>query len=64
MNPEELKALQAPIKEGEQVATLKVVVPGRNNLEIPLFSGANVNQLGILLRLGAAIKYILWGETG
>ena len=56
--------LQAPIKDGDKVATLKIVVPGRNIMEIPLFSGASVNQLGILMRLGAAIKYILWGETG
>ena len=56
--------IQAPIKIGEKLAVLKVEAKGQKSLEIPLFSGADVDQLGILLRFGAAIKYILWGETG
>ena len=56
--------IQAPIKLGEKLAVLKVEAPGESDLEIPLFSGADINQLGIFLRLGAAIKYILWGENG
>ena len=43
---------------------IKVEVPGKENLEVPLFSGIDVNRLGMILRLGAAIKFILWGETG
>ena len=54
----------APIKIGDKLAVLKVEATGQKSLEIPLFSGADVNRLGILLRFGAAIKYILWGETG
>ena len=56
--------IQAPIKIGDKLAVLKVEATGQKSLEIPLFSGADVNRLGILLRFGAAIKYILWGETG
>ena len=54
----------APIKIGDKLAVLKVEATGQKSLEIPLFSGADVDQLGVFLRLGAAIKYILWGETG
>ena len=56
--------IQAPIKIGDKLAVLKVEATGQKSREIPLFSGADVNRLGILLRLGAAIKYILWGESG
>jgi len=56
--------IQAPIKIGDKLAVLKVEATGQKSLEIPLFSGTDVNRLGILLRFGAAIKYILWGETG
>jgi len=56
--------IQAPIKIGDKLAVLKVEATGQKSLEIPLFSGADVDQLGVFLRLGAAIKYILWGETG
>ena len=56
--------IQAPIKVGDKLAVLKVEATGQKSIEIPLFSGTDVNRLGILLRLGAAIKYILWGETG
>jgi len=56
--------IQTPIKIGDKLAVLKVEATGLKSREIPLFSGADVNRLGILLRLGAAIKYILWGETG
>jgi len=54
----------APIKKGDQLATLKISVPDQPDREIPLFSGADINRLGLLSRFGAAIKFILWGETG
>jgi len=54
----------APIKKGEKLGILKVEVPGKENLKVPLFSGIDVHRLGMILRLGAAIKFILWGETG
>tara|TARA_B100000315_G_scaffold254173_1_gene294626 strand:+ start:470 stop:1606 length:1137 start_codon:yes stop_codon:yes gene_type:complete len=53
----------APIKKGDVLATLKVELPGRPTLEIPLVSGADVGQLGVFSRLGAAVKYVLWGES-
>ena len=54
----------APIKKGQKLGILKVKVPGKETQEVPLVSGADVNRLGMILRLGAAIKFILWGETG
>ena len=53
----------APIKKGDVLATLKIELPGRPPLEAPLVSGADVGQLGVFSRLGAAVKYVLWGES-
>ncbi len=55
--------VSAPIKEGDVLATLKIEIPDRETLEIPLVSGANIEQLGMFSRLGAAVEYILWGES-
>ena len=54
----------APVKKGDQLATLKITMPDQPDREIPLYSGADINRLGMLSRFGAAIKFILWGETG
>lgn len=55
--------IPAPIKKGDVLATLKIEIPDRKTLEIPLVSGADVGQLGMFSRLGAAVQYILWGES-
>lgn len=56
--------IPAPIKKGDPLAVLKVELPNQAPLEIPLLSGGDVTRLGMFSRLGAAIKFILWGETG
>ncbi|MEE8394253.1 MAG: D-alanyl-D-alanine carboxypeptidase family protein [Rhodospirillales bacterium] len=54
----------APIREGDEIATLKVSVPDKEPIEIPLRAGAGVERLGLVGRLGEALKYILWGGSG
>ncbi|MDP6110111.1 MAG: D-alanyl-D-alanine carboxypeptidase family protein, partial [Rhodospirillales bacterium] len=54
----------APLKKGDNLATLLIEVPGRETLEVLLQAGADVAKLGVASRLGAAIKFILWGESG
>ena len=56
--------IQAPIKKGDKLGTLKIEASGQTKLEVPLYSGADVSRLGLILRLSTAIKYILWGESG
>jgi serine-type D-Ala-D-Ala carboxypeptidase (penicillin-binding protein 5/6) len=55
--------IAAPIQKGSTLATLKIEVPGKENIELPLVAGANVNQLSLFLRLGKAVEYLLWGDT-
>ena len=56
--------LPAPITKGTELAKLIISAPGFPTLEIPLRAGRDVDQLGPLGRLGAAIKHLLWGSSG
>jgi D-alanyl-D-alanine carboxypeptidase (penicillin-binding protein 5/6) len=54
----------APITQGDQIATLKVEVPNQDTIEFPLYAAHDVGRLGFIGRIGAAIKYLLWGANG
>ena len=54
--------VSAPIEKGTVLATLKIKIPDRKDIELPLISGAHVGQLGLFSRLGKAVEYLLWGE--
>lgn len=53
--------LPAPIAAGSQIATLVVTAPDSERIEIPLYAGADVAQLGPVGRLGEALRYLVWG---
>ncbi|KZB72912.1 D-alanyl-D-alanine carboxypeptidase [Thalassospira sp. MCCC 1A01148] len=54
----------APISQGDQIAMLKVEVPDQDTIEFPLYAAHDVGRLGFVGRIGAAIKYLLWGANG
>lgn len=54
----------APIAKGDRLAVLKAEIPGRPAIQVPLVAGADVGRLGLFSRLGAALKYIIWGDAG
>jgi D-alanyl-D-alanine carboxypeptidase (penicillin-binding protein 5/6) len=56
--------LAAPIKTGDKLAVLRVSAPGSDAVEVPLFAASDIGQLGALSRLGAAIRFIIWGDAG
>jgi D-alanyl-D-alanine carboxypeptidase (penicillin-binding protein 5/6) len=56
--------IAAPIAIGQPIAKLVVTVPDRPPVEMPLVAGSAVESLGLMGRLSAALKYILWGESG
>lgn len=56
--------IPAPITKGDKLAKLVVTAPGAAPVEVPLVAGASVERLGIFGRLGAALKYLLWGNAG
>lgn len=54
----------APIAKGTEIAKVVIAAPGRQPMEIPLVAGADVEQLGLFGRLGAAFESIVWGHSG
>jgi len=56
--------IPAPVKQGDVIAKVVIAAPGQDDVEIPLVAGASVARLGLVGRLGAALKSILWGESG
>jgi D-alanyl-D-alanine carboxypeptidase (penicillin-binding protein 5/6) len=56
--------IPAPIKEGTPVAELVVTAPGLEPKTVPLLAGADVERLGVFGRLGAAVKYLIFGPQG
>ncbi len=54
----------APIKKGARIGTLTITAPGMEDQKIPLIAAADVQKLGMVGRVGAAVKHILWGGRG
>ena len=55
--------IPAPIKKGDRLATLSIITADKDPVDIPLIAADDVNQLGLLGRLGAAFQYILLGGS-
>jgi D-alanyl-D-alanine carboxypeptidase (penicillin-binding protein 5/6) len=56
--------IPAPVKKGDRIATLMVITPGEINVEVPLLAAADVKRLGLVGRVIAAFKHVLWGSSG
>ncbi len=56
--------IPAPITAGQQIGTLTVEAPGFETIEAPLTAASDIGQLGMFGRLGAAVEFLLWGESG
>jgi D-alanyl-D-alanine carboxypeptidase (penicillin-binding protein 5/6) len=55
--------IPAPIAKGATVARLVVSAPEFKTLSIPLHAGIEVGQRGMFGRLGAALRYMIWGSS-
>jgi D-alanyl-D-alanine carboxypeptidase (penicillin-binding protein 5/6) len=55
--------LSAPIQKGDVVGQLIITANNILPIKYPLIAEQTVNQLGPVGRLGAAVKYLLWGES-
>lgn len=53
----------APVRKGQQLATLVITAPNFKTREIPLIAAEEIGQLGFVGRIGAAIKHVLWGAS-
>jgi D-alanyl-D-alanine carboxypeptidase (penicillin-binding protein 5/6) len=55
--------IPAPIVAGQEVGKLVIESPDFKTIEFPLMAGNGVEQLGLFGRLGAALEFLLWGES-
>ncbi|MCB2102276.1 MAG: D-alanyl-D-alanine carboxypeptidase [Rhodobacterales bacterium] len=55
--------IPAPFVKGDRLATLVISGKDMEPVEVPLVAGADVAQLGFVGRIGAALKYIVWGAS-
>jgi D-alanyl-D-alanine carboxypeptidase (penicillin-binding protein 5/6) len=55
--------IPAPIVAGQEVGKLVIEAPNFKTIELPLMAGNGVEQLGLFGRLGAALEFLLWGES-
>ena len=54
----------APIKRNDVIAKAVISAPGQEPIEVPLLAAEDVAQLGLVGRLSATLKSILWGDDG
>ncbi len=54
--------IPAPIGKDTRIATLVVSAPGVESTRVPLFAGTEVKRLGVVGRLGAAVRHLVWGS--
>lgn len=55
--------VEAPVLKGQAVGKLVVSAPGADAIEIPLVAAADVPELGLFGRVGAAMRHYLLGSA-
>ncbi len=55
--------IPAPIARGTPIARLILTAPNTETIELPLVAGADVAKLGPISRIGAAIRYLIFGAS-
>ena len=55
--------IPAPIERGTPLARLILTAPETETIELPLVAGADVEKLGPIRRIGAAIGYLIFGAA-
>lgn len=55
--------IAAPIREGEELATLTLSASGREDIVIPLVAAKDVGKIGGMAKIKAAMEYLIWGAS-
>ena len=57
------KPIAAPIKSGEKIGSLKINILGKPPMIVPLVSDTTVNSVNPIVKIFAAIKYLIFGTS-
>ncbi|HJP22584.1 MAG: D-alanyl-D-alanine carboxypeptidase family protein [Alphaproteobacteria bacterium] len=55
--------IAAPVRQGQKLGLVSIKAPDTPTIEVPLVAGSDVPRLGIVGRLGAALRYLAWGAA-
>ncbi len=55
--------IPAPVRAGQELATLQISAPDFGTMTVPLLAGRSVERLGFFGRLGAIFNHLLWGTS-
>ena len=57
------KPVAAPIIQGQELGTLIINIDGKPNISIPLVAEKNINKVNPFIKIIAAAKYLLFGNS-
>ncbi len=57
------RQIPAPVKTGDRVATLVITAPGTETIERPLFAAQHVDRRGLIGRVTAVIRHLVFGPA-
>ena len=57
------KPIEAPIKKGEKLGEISIHISGKLTRIVPLVADANINKINPVLRVFAALKYLIFGTS-
>jgi len=57
------KPISAPIKAGEKIGSLIINISGKPPMIVPLVADKNINTINPIMRIFAAIKYLVFGTS-
>ena len=57
------KPISAPIKAGEKIGSLIINISGKPPITVPLVADKNINTINPMMRIFAAIKYLVFGTS-
>jgi D-alanyl-D-alanine carboxypeptidase (penicillin-binding protein 5/6) len=57
------KPISAPIKAGDKIGSLTINISGKPPMIVPLVADKNVNTINPIMRIFAAIKYLVFGTS-
>lgn len=53
--------VKAPIKDGQEIGTIKIEIEGQSPLNVPLIAANDVSETGMLGKFWANVKYFIFG---
>ncbi len=57
------RPIEAPFKKNDVLGKLTIIIEGKPNIEVDLVAETDVNQINPILKIFAAIKYLIFGTS-